>query len=860
MLFPLRPHQESALDGLRRSLSSGHRRPTLQLPTGAGKCLGRGTPVLMFDGSIAAVEDIAIGDRLMGPDSGPRRVLSVCRGREALFRVVPVKGDPYVVNESHILSLKLTGGVAKTPNPGRRGGNSPGKIINIEVVKYIQSSATFKHLAKGWRPPGIDFSAFGEQLRIAPYFLGLWLGDGLSRRPTICTGDQEVEAEIVAFADVNDLRIRLEYNSERSNNFHLVAQKRGKENTFRSSLAFYDLIRNKHVPHSYKTASRRDRLELLAGVLDTDGHLGHGGFALTLKDEHLVDDVVFVARSLGFSAFKRMVNKTCSNNGVCGSYFTCHINGEIDQIPCRIARKQATARRQKKSVLLTGIERVEPLGEGDYFGFEIDGDRLFLLGDFTVTHNTVVAAHIIAGARAKRKRVGFAVPALSLIDQTFERFRENGIDAGDMGVMQADHPWRRPNAPIQICSIQTIAKRGPPEVDFAIIDENHLQFDAINRWMLDQPDKIFVGLSATPWARGMGDRWDDLIIPTSIGDLIEQGYLSKFRVFAPTHPDLSGVKIIAGDYHDGQLSERMSGAKIVADVVTTWLEKGDNQPTLCFAVDRGHAQLLHDQFASVGVTSAYVDANTDREERAKILGAFQRGEVKVINSIGTMTTGVDVDCRCIIMARPTKSEILFVQCIGRGLRTAPGKEHCIILDHSDTHLRLGMVTDIYHDTLRTSKSEAEEKKAKKKPDTVPTPIECVVCACLIPVRAPECPNCGYVPKRACKVVTEDGELLELGAAPPKGKREPALVKLARQGEQEIYSQLLAMQGTKKSGWVSIKFKAIFDKWPPRWMINRQEEPSSALRSWVCSENIKWAKSRPGFTNNASDSMELAHAD
>ena len=141
---------------------------------------------------------------------------------------------------------------------------------------------------------------------------------------------------------------------------------------------------------------------------------------------------------------------------------------------------------------------------------------------------------------------------------------------------------------------------------------------------------IFVGLSATPWAKGMGDRWDDLIIPTSIAELIEQGYLSKFRVFAPTHPDLSGVKIVAGDYHEGQLSERMSGARIVADVVGTWLDKGDDQPTLCFAVDRGHAQALHDQFASVGVTSASsVDANTGvGKQRNRINSLFQAGEVK----------------------------------------------------------------------------------------------------------------------------------------------------------------------------------------------------------------------------------------
>lgn len=456
---------------------------------------------------------------------------------------------------------------------------------------------------------------------------------------------------------------------------------------------------------------------------------------------------------------------------------------------------------------------------------------------------TVVAAHMILGALAKRNRVAFCVPALSLIDQTFSRFSENGIEIGDMGVMQASHPWSRPNAPVQICSIQTIAKRGFPEVDFVIVDEAHLRFEAIERWMTEHPEKIFVALSATPWAKGMGDFWDDLIIPTSMTELIELGWLSKFRVFAPSHPDLSGVKIVAGDYHEGQLSERMSGAKIVADVVGTWLDKGDDQPTLCFAVDRGHAQALHDQFSSVGVTSAYVDANTDREERARIIGQFQSGAVKVICSIGTMTTGVDVDCRCIIMARPTKSEILFVQCIGRGLRPAPGKEYCKILDHSDNHLRLGMVTDIYHDTLRTSKGDAERKKAREEERATPKPFECPQCTRLIPYKALEC-ECGWVSRRPNKVQVQDGELRELGAGGPRLKREPAIERLKREGEQAIYSQLLGMQGTKKDGWVSHKFRALFDRFPPRNLARDPIEPSSAMRSWVRHENIKWARSRP----------------
>ena len=156
------------------------------------------------------------------------------------------------------------------------------------------------------------------------------------------------------------------------------------------------------------------------------------------------------------------------------------------------------------------------------------GHRRPIIQAATGFGKTIVAAHMVQGALDKRKRVAFVVPMITLIDQTFERFETNGIEPGDMGVMQGNHPWHRPNAPVQICSVQTIAARGAPEVDFTIVDEVHLRFKAIEEWIKAEPNKIFVGLSATPWARGLKEFWDDLIIPTSISELIEQGYLSPF--------------------------------------------------------------------------------------------------------------------------------------------------------------------------------------------------------------------------------------------------------------------------------------------------------------------------------------------
>lgn len=312
------------------------------------------------------------------------------------------------------------------------------------------------------------------------------------------------------------------------------------------------------------------------------------------------------------------------------------------------------------------------------------GHRRPMLHLPTGAGKTVIGAHIVAGARSKGNRVGFVVPMLSLIDQTFERFVENGIDPADMGVIQGDHEWHRPHAPIQICSAQTLARRGMPDVSVLVVDEAHIRDAKLHAYLASEESRSVtaVGLSATPWSRGLGLVYDDLVSPISMRELIGQGFLSQFRVFAPSHPDLEGVSTDAksGDFQVGELSERMSAPTLVADIVATWLERGENRPTLCFGVDRAHASLLADQFEKSGVSTAYVDANTPREERGAIASRFKAGDVKVICNIATMTTGVDLDVRCLILARPTKSEMLFTQIIGRGLRTAPGKEDCIARD------------------------------------------------------------------------------------------------------------------------------------------------------------------------------------
>jgi DNA repair protein RadD len=461
------------------------------------------------------------------------------------------------------------------------------------------------------------------------------------------------------------------------------------------------------------------------------------------------------------------------------------------------------------------------------------GHRRIMVQAPTGYGKTVIAGTIAGNILDAGKRAIFTVPALSLIDQTVGKFYAQGI--WDVGVIQAQHPLTNYSRPIQVASVQTLQRRKIPPADLVMIDEAHRWFDAYPKW-LEGPwsDVPVIGLSATPWTRGLGKYFDHLVIAATTEELIDAGYLSKFRVFAPASPDLTGVRTIAGDYHDGDLSKAMDKSALVADVVDTWIARGKGRPTLCFAVDRLHAKHLQHQFLDRGVRAEYIDAYTDAAEREKIARRFHAGDVEVVCNVGCLTTGIDWDVRCIILARPTKSEMLFVQMIGRGLRTAGGKDDCLILDHSDNHVRLGFVPDIHHDTLDDGRLR---QKAEPKPKEA-LPKKCPQCTFLKPAKVLICPAWGFKPEPRCDVVHRDGELVELSA------RRSA--RAQQTDKKTFYCELRAVGRERgyKQGWAAIKYKEKFGAYPPwAWNDTPVLKPSTSTISWVKSRHIAFANRR-----------------
>lgn len=338
---------------------------------GMGKCHGKGTPILMYDGSIKMVENVKNDDLVMGPDSKPRKVLGIAAGNGKLFRVTPVKGDSYIVNENHILSLKYN-----------RANTE--KTVNISVKDFLKLTPYFKERCKGYRT-AIEFGRRG--VPVNPYFLGLWLGDGLSASVRVANSEIEVISFLGDYAQENGLVLRQHsHKSGPCQTYGITVGRRGgiPNNHLLTKMKALGILNNKHIPDLYKINDYETRLELLAGLIDTDGYLWANCFEISTKFDRLNDDILYLARSLGFAAYSQ--EKFVRDK----KYYRIQISGDISKIPTRIKRKRGSVRQQIKSVLRTGI-KIEPIENGEYFGFELDKDGLYCLGDFTVTHNSTFA-------------------------------------------------------------------------------------------------------------------------------------------------------------------------------------------------------------------------------------------------------------------------------------------------------------------------------------------------------------------------------------------------------------------------------------------------------------------------------------
>lgn len=675
----LRYYQEECVQKIEDVGKGSH---LIVLPTGSGKCFAPGTEILMYDGTIRKIETIKEGEQVMGPDSQPRMVVGLAHGREMMYKITPNKGNPYIVNESHILALRSTGNKCYTvDNKGNHYAS--GDLCNISVKDYLQTSSTFQHCMKGYSSELINFPH--KDIIVDPYLLGVWLGDGHSNATiiTIADYDTEIIDYIKGYCDKNHLPLAILQNGGRKGNQSKLysiknVSRKHFSNPIKEGLKKYNVLNNKHIPHDYKCNDIPTRMALLAGILDTDGFYDQNKhvYEYTSVSERLFDDVLFLARSLGFVAYKhekKVKGKT---------YYRCTISGQhLETIPCLVKRKQAIKINRRVNPHNVGIS-VEPVGEGEYYGFELIGnDRLFLLSDFTVVHNTFCFSHI-----PRHGRVLILSHRDELVHQP-QRYYDCSF-----GVEQAKEHSN--GEEVVSASVQSLVRRldkfDPYDFDMIITDECHHATAPSYQKIYDYfKPRIHIGFTATPDRHDKNDLhkiFDDILYIKNMSWGIKEGFLTDIDCYqVDVKYNLNDVKSAMGDWVIGALGDAMCQPECICAVADAYRDYHKGQ-TVIFAANVEHAYMLADQINAIYSKDNHIEAKVltgsiPSDERAQMLKDFTERKYPCLINVMVLTEGTDMPLiETVIMARPTQNQALYTQAIGRGLRPYPGKEALTFVD------------------------------------------------------------------------------------------------------------------------------------------------------------------------------------
>jgi superfamily II DNA or RNA helicase len=432
------------------------------------------------------------------------------------------------------------------------------------------------------------------------------------------------------------------------------------------------------------------------------------------------------------------------------------------------------------------------------------------------------------------RRVMWLANRIELIDQTSRRFSAHGLDHG---VVQADHISTAIWKPLQIGSIQTVIRRNElrlPLFDAIIIDEAHGAVSPSYRKVVEAArakGHPIYGLTATPFSKGLGTVFDHLVCGPSVQDLTDMGWLVPAKYYAPDRPDLKGVRTTAGDYNEGDLAQRVDTSKLVGNIVEEWLARASGLRTVVFATTIEHSLHITEQFRFRGIAAEHIDAYTDDADRKAVLARLRSGETKVVSNCAILAEGFDLpDLHCMVLARPTKSLIRYLQMVGRVLRPAPGKDHALVLDHSATVEELGFATDELPLLL-------DDGKPKKKVERATKPHICPKCKAVSARKSYPCKSCGFMPEAR---VDWDGEHAD-GTLREMAQRKE---KFSYEQKQEIWSSYLRIARDRgyKQGWAAYRYKDMVGVWPRGLRDIPAAEVSMLVLNRQKYEAIKRAKS------------------
>jgi len=473
------------------------------------------------------------------------------------------------------------------------------------------------------------------------------------------------------------------------------------------------------------------------------------------------------------------------------------------------------------------------------------GNRRVVVYLPTGAGKTRTAAAIIGMALAKGRKVVFVANRKQLVLQTSAVLHGLGIKHG---ILQADNT-RSLDARVLVASIDTVHLRGlPDDIGLIIIDECHSVAGSakLKLIMFSRNLVPVIGLTATPFAAGMakhykeldGALFEDLVIGATVADLIADGHLVDCDIYAPSEPDLKGVRSSKGidgetDFRQSDLAKAIDKPSLIGDIRDHWFRLARNKQTVVFATDIPHSKHIVETFQAAGVAAEHIDYRMDDDERAAILKRFASGVTTVLSNCALLSEGWDCPtAEVMILARPTRSLIRYIQMVGRVLRPAPGKERALLLDHSGSTVRLGHPCDDLPLALDDGKPRISGSRNTDRRESLPK--KCAKCNFVKPAKVHECPACGFAPERQNAVQTINGTLVK------QARKKPA----TKDVKQHVYSQLLFLQRKRgySPGWVGNQYRTFFDVWP-RGLAEVAATPTQEVISKVRANAVAFAKSK-----------------
>lgn len=678
-------------------------------------CHAKGQGILMHDGSIKKVEDVVVGDSVMGHDHAPRIVTRLFRGRDSMFKIDSWKGESFVVNSEHILTLALT----------RRGWKPwhEEKVVDLSVKEFLRFPE--------WKQKNYylirskEIKSFGRKsdLPISPYFLGILLGDGsILREPRVTTMDPEIVAETYRQAALFGVRVAIDTGSKGKSKTYRLANPPPTSgarppNPLTAALRNLGLMGHdsgtKFIPDVYKRADSDQRLELLAGLIDTDGSTDRSGYDYITKSPDLARDVAFVARSLGFPTSIKPSYKY-DQHGHGGLYYRLHIGGDIFHVPCRISKKRAKPWTSKKNPLYCRFS-VAPVGEDDFFGFQLTGDGRYLLEGFTVTHNSGKTEQGIAIACHVYGKCVWLTHRKDLLRQTFDRIY---LRTGEKAALVGDGCWdgdtRNSKFMIvmpqtAITDLQTFAEQ-VEDASVLIIDECHTAGAASSWFKVAQlvPAYYRCGLTGSPEIgdpvreRRLEASTGKVLVHIKSGEMAERGWIAPAEV---VYHKVYNNALPGADYATVRrtlIEENPQRNAMIVEIALEEAQAGRKVLIICDTIR--HARIISTIMNGENIRSRMLCGRHPSSVRSEAKRDFKSGVTEIMITTPIWDVGVDIpELEVVILAAGGKSAVRVIQRAGRALRKFPGKKKATIHDFFDT----GSVYTIKHSRRRMATCKTE---------------------------------------------------------------------------------------------------------------------------------------------------------